>query len=370
MNVVDRIIDAKTLAVLDHRFFGQLITRMLVRESSSVPTAATDGVNLFYNVFFIKSITDPQLLGVLFHEVLHCALGHLWRMGDRNPVKWNVAADAIINPIVIDAGMELPECAVFPEKLNEKYGINIDKSMNVEHVYNLLPDDVIDDYSFLGGMLDPQGAIDQDTWARAASHAARSAGSLPSSLEELIEDLDRSKVDWRSTLQLLLQKCLIHEDYTWRMPNVRYTGLGLYLPSSYSERAPEISIYVDGSGSCWSPEIFREFGGEITGVLAQCRPQRLYVDYFDTEVKEGKGEEFEPGDDVVFRPTGGGGTSFECIFEHIERTGRNPAAVIVLTDGYPNSDSWAEEPPYPVVWAINSRVVAPFGHTVDIREGA
>jgi predicted metal-dependent peptidase len=367
VDVLSRIVNAKVALVCDHRFFGQLCTRMDSREVSFIPTCATDGANFLFNRLYVNRLTDPQLIGVVCHEILHCALGHLWRIGDRDPVKWNVAADAIINPIVIDCRMELPPNVVMPDTLNKQYGINIEAGMNVEHVYNLLPDAVSDDYAHIGGMLPASSKVgnSQAEWARAAAQSAKAAGTLPGSLTEIIDDLADPKVNWRAALQLLLQRCLLHEDYTMRFPNRRYTGLDLYLPSLFSERAPEVSLYCDTSGSCWTEEILREFGGEVTGVLNQCRPRKLYLDYFDTEVKEG--EMFEPGDQVVIRPKGSGGTDFQCIFDHIRETQRNPAAAVILTDGY--GLGWPKQPHFPVIWAINSRVIAPWGQTIDIREG-
>src|SRR5215472_1788128 len=104
-----RILKARTTLLLDHPFFGTLLFRLGARPCSSIETMATDGRSLFYNPEFVDTLNAAELAGVLAHEVLHPALQHHTRRGDRDQPRWNIACDYAINPILIDAGLTLPK---------------------------------------------------------------------------------------------------------------------------------------------------------------------------------------------------------------------------------------------------------------------
>ncbi len=100
-----RIQKARTALLLDHPFFGSLLFRLKGLERRSIQTMATDGVSLFYNPEFVETLCQSELAGVLAHEVMHPALQHHIRRGDRSLKRWNMACDYAINPLLIDAGL-------------------------------------------------------------------------------------------------------------------------------------------------------------------------------------------------------------------------------------------------------------------------
>ena len=73
---------------------------------------ATDGSRIVYNPAFVDELKPAELEGTLAHEVLHCALGHQCRRGERDPELWNEAADFAINPILLGNGLTLPAGAL------------------------------------------------------------------------------------------------------------------------------------------------------------------------------------------------------------------------------------------------------------------
>jgi predicted metal-dependent peptidase len=79
-----RIQKARTALLLDHPFFGSLLFRLGARPTTSIQTMATDGISLFYNPDFVDTLNAAELIGTLAHEVLHPALQHHTRQGDRN----------------------------------------------------------------------------------------------------------------------------------------------------------------------------------------------------------------------------------------------------------------------------------------------
>ena len=124
-----RIQKSRTALLLDHPFFGALLFRLGASPSSSVATMATDGVSLFYNPEFVESLNAAELAGVLAHEVMHPALQHHTRRGDRNQARWNMACDYAINPMLIDAGLVLPKDVLLDRRFS---------GMSAERIYNLI----------------------------------------------------------------------------------------------------------------------------------------------------------------------------------------------------------------------------------------
>ena len=124
-----RIQKARTALVLDHPFFGSLLFRLKDRPSLAVKTMATDGVSLLWNPEFVETLNAATLAGTLAHEVMHPALRHHLRRSGRDPKRWNIACDYAINPLLIDAGLKLPEGVLIADRF---------RGMSAEQIYNLL----------------------------------------------------------------------------------------------------------------------------------------------------------------------------------------------------------------------------------------
>ena len=88
--------------ILDAPFFGSLIVRLPVIESDKVPTFQTNGKRILYNRTYANTLTDAELRYVFCHEIMHCAMGHLWRMTGRDPETWNKACDYVVNQMLDD----------------------------------------------------------------------------------------------------------------------------------------------------------------------------------------------------------------------------------------------------------------------------
>src|ERR1700735_4192402 len=131
-----RIQKARMSLILDHPFFGSLLFRLKGRECRSVPTMATDGVSLFYNPDFVETLNAATLAGTLAHEVMHPALHHHVRRSGRDPKRWNVACDFAINPLLVDAGLSLPEGVLIDDRF---------RGMSAEQIYNLLETEAAED---------------------------------------------------------------------------------------------------------------------------------------------------------------------------------------------------------------------------------
>src|ERR1700690_1775926 len=131
-----RIQKARTSLILDHPFFGSLLFRLKGRECRSIQTMATDGVSIYYNPDFVETLNAATLAGTLAHEVMHPALHHHVRRSGRDPKRWNVACDYAINPLLVDAGLNLPEGVLLDNRF---------RGMSAEQIYNLLETEAAQD---------------------------------------------------------------------------------------------------------------------------------------------------------------------------------------------------------------------------------
>jgi predicted metal-dependent peptidase len=391
-----RLQKARTALLLDHPFFGSLLFRLKGRESRSIKTMATDGISLFYNPYFVDSLNAATLCGVLAHEVLHPGLQHHLRRSGRDPKRWNEACDYAINPILLDAGLRLPEGVLVDDRFRE---------MSAEQIYNQLQTEAeqepgdLDDTQETGGhgaasldaapgdsgepsapvtnggigqVLDAPVA-DEETptaeeqareWSVAVNQAvtiAKQAGKVPAGIERTLDGAVEAAVDWRELLRRAWSETT-PADYSWMRPNRRHIWTELYLPGVVREGVGEVAIAVDCSGSVNSRQL-RLFEAEVRSILEGQRPQRVYVLYFDAVVH--KVETFEAGHQVSLSPVGGGGTEFGPCFEWLDEHGVRPQTLVFLTDlygSYPDS-----EPEYPVLWASTGGRRAPFGQVVPMQ---
>jgi len=392
-----RIQKARTTLLLDHPFFGTLLFRLGGKASRSVATMATDGVSLFYNPEFVETLNAAELAGVLAHEVMHPALQHHTRRGDREHARWNMACDYAINPILLDAGLTLPKDVLIDNRF---------RGLSAERIYNLIEEDEKQEGSTgqsesqpgngsggsdinsrqndkagtgphapstpggVGQVLDapelvaesgPSVAEQAREWRIAVEQAetvAKVAGKLPGGVVRAKEASQAAKVDWRELLRRAWSDT-IPSDYSWTRPNRRHVWAGLYLPGITSEGLGEIAIAVDCSGSV-SPRQLALFEAEIRSILAGQRPRLVHVLYFDAAVQ--KVERYQAGQPVSLSPGGGGGTDFRPCFDWFRERGIVPQSLVFLTDlcgVFPN-----EKPMYPVIWASTEARNAPFGEVV------
>ena len=92
--VRDKLVTARIALLLKAPFFGNLATRLkLVNADEWLPTAATDGRNLYYNSEFFSKMPQKQIEFIVGHEVLHLVYDHMGRNGDRDRRLFNCAAD-------------------------------------------------------------------------------------------------------------------------------------------------------------------------------------------------------------------------------------------------------------------------------------
>lgn len=394
----DRMSTARTQLLLDKPFFGTLALRLKVGPLPGIGTMGTDGTTLVYEPSYVLDRTDAELRGLWAHEVLHCALGHPWRMGNRDLRKWNKAADYAINARLADDGFKLPDGGlVAPPEWQNKAAEEIYRGMPDEDEHGgggsePGPGDVYQPGTFGqpdagqdpagpgqdqgqntpdNTLANTPGPMTEAKWkvaAEQAAMAARKAGDMSGDLDRTLSDSRKAETPWREVLRDFLAP-LTPNTPTYNPANRRYIWQGIVLPGRKREDFPRIGIAIDTSGSV-DPEMLATFGRELSTILAEVRPERLDVVYCDSRVRGF--ESFTPDDgDVVLHASGGGGTRFQPALDHFNNDPEGPpAAVIYLTD----LEGPAPEPPaaYEVLWAVpegqrHSDGPVPFGRHVKVH---
>ena len=342
METIQKLQRARVQILLRYSFFGHLLMGLPMRETTDIPTLATDGNVILFNPDFVESIPkDIRIFGIL-HEIAHIFLLHHTRRGNRNPNLWNEAGDYVINLLLKEEGLTLWEHCLYAEKF---------RGWSTEKVYDYLiqnPDqqqpkgnsdwDIgsVQDAKSADGTTPTQSEraeIEARIKARIQNAAAqaRKAGALSAGLERFIDQLLIPKADWRSILQKFVTESAA-SDFDFTKANVRYLHqYGIVAPILHSESLGKGVWAVDTSGSMSVERDLKQVGGEIRAALSAYPDAESCVIYSDAKVCQV--DEFIGGDDFVFRPFGGGGTQCKPNVDWVLDLQEPPAYFVYLTDG-------------------------------------
>lgn len=361
----------------DAAFFGSLMCSLTFRWSESLKTAATNGIDVWWNPNFFNSLTEEARVTVLKHELWHVARMHMIRQGSRDGKIFNYACDIRINNDLTKADKTglafkgIENC--WRDPAYDKFEI-----MAEEDIYDLLMKGAIppppagsfggdDSGEGEGDMLPLDQAQQQqvvNTVVQAVQQAKLSgkAGAIPGGVEQLLSKFLDPVVPWEQVLMQFFTD-LLHEDFTWRRPNRRYQDM--YLPSRFTDdgRLEHLIYFLDVSGSISDKDILR-FNSEVKFIQESLNPQKLSLVQFDTSIR--KVDEFEadqPFEEI--KVVGRGGTSFEDVRAYIEK--HKPTAAVIFSD----MECDPMEPltvEIPIIWAVlgRSRFSVPFGKVINI----
>jgi predicted metal-dependent peptidase len=335
------------------------------------PTAMTNGRDEVYNPDFVNSLTDSELRFLVLHESYHKLYRHLviwlW-MYKRHAEAANIACDHVINIKLVDDNVDGFATMTGPLAsgcFDDKY-----RGWDSARVFQDLMKNATKVGGGGGGEPGGEGfdshdwdgaqemsADDKQALAREIDGAIRQgalmAGKTGSGGDRDFDELLQPKVDWRTAMRAFVTATCSGADYTtWRKPNRRYVGEGIYMPSGVTETVKEVAIGVDASGSTYAPGVLTAFMSEVKGILESVRPEKVHLIYWDTEVCGHETYNLADLDNIMTstKPKGGGGTAVECVPKFMAENDIRPQAVIVLTDGHLGG-SWGAWL-CPVLWCI------------------
>jgi predicted metal-dependent peptidase len=415
-------VTAVTVDLSKHPEFSQLSGVAClgsVSITTSLPTAATDGVDEMYNPDFVMSMTRKQLRYLKIHETLHKALRHCSEYKDyvrKEPQVSNIAMDYVVNGMIEEADPTfafVDRPTEVPPLVHPKY-----KGWSFVRVFKDLLDRAQDTDDCDGDkpneqqqqgeqqqgeqqqgqsqqrrkkvILDPDGVpigetLDEhqesqrveaveaeigrqidDALHQGKIVQARLAGKdkVGGSLDGTMRKRD---TNWREHLRDFLNEvCEGDEQSRFSPPNKRMLASGFIMPSHFSEASGEIIVACDTSGSMTGlyPTVF----GEIARICDNVQPESVRVLWWEYAVVGD--QQFKPIDypniSKTLKPVGGGGTRLTAVAEYIEAKKYKPKAVIILTDGYIETDY--RVPEVPVLFGVcdNDHFVGSRGKTVRI----
>jgi predicted metal-dependent peptidase len=391
--------DAVAFLVIRSPFFAHLLySECVICYSELIPIAATDGKYQYYNTRGeFANMTIAERAFVIAHETAHCMFGDLlmsvgFRHFNKVPINdkdWlpysdelmNHAEDYRINAMLIESKIgSFPKIGLYDPALS-KAGM----------------ESAVDIYAKLfqqgggggggGGSgfdihLEPSKkqqkaeSAGQRTQAIAAALAAAEAtgqGIIPNAVKRLLGELLEPKVPWQDQIRSAMVRAGGDPAYDWRTIDRRLLVRPdpIYFARQEHTGAGLIIIGIDTSGSITNRQIERFFS-ETQGIINDLNPSQLLIIWCDAEVNRIDDLD-EPDDlsllkaDVEDDKIGGGGTSFNPVFKHIEEEGLQPDMLVYFTDGYANKVTHA--PNYPVVWGIISggRNIQDFGAVIEVE---
>lgn len=163
----------------------------------------------------------------------------------------------------------------------------------------------------------------------------RDRGLLPGNVRSQLQKVQKTKiVDWRQVFRhqfglIARGQVNSHARFNRRQP------LRMDLPGKVTRLDPAVDIFVDNSGSVTDQEIVQT----LTILEKMLKKTKLTANVYSFDARVTTKQKLHDGKKLDFRRTGGGGTSFQCIFDYLHQhhlTKRN-RIIIIITDG------WGEE---------------------------
>ena len=370
INIQDLVARTTKSLILDEPFYGLFLVGINKKFTNQIPTAGVSkngiGMQLTINPEFYTNLSTDHRFGLIKHELLHIAFGHLV-MRDLYPDHklFNVAADLEINQYISEH--KLPEGGLllssFPElNLPNKAGTkvyynlleqaqqdgsspsldNLMDKMNGESEYCHGTWDEFDDLSEADKKL-VQKQVDHQL-KEAVEQTVKKQGSIPGELSELIAKLmhvEPAKFDWKGYLRRFVgNSSIIYTKKLRRKYNKRYSenpGLKIKFKN-------HILVGVDTSGSVNTEEL-KEFFSELAHMHKT--GHKISVAQCDTSLRSVI--EFNPKKDWEIH--GRGGTSFQPVIDHFNENKSAYTALIYLTDGEAYSP---DNCPKNTLWVLSS----------------
>lgn len=387
----ERFIKSRVKLLRESPFFGTLLLNAPYHVIDYISTAATDGSTMLLNRDFMEAQTQEHFQSILLHEVLHMALEHVSRLKDafiNDPTTANIAADIVVNGIIRDNHMSLPEDAVFDNDL---------KHLNVREIYNILrqkqqenPNYLKEKYGTNGEEVNQclqsgsgnsksksennsaQGGSERGVnWKDIINKAATIARSKSfdlrgGGLKRIFNDLLEPTINWRDALY----KYITNAKTDFEGFDRRFIYNGAYLDDLGGGKI-RVCVFMDTSGSV-DEEVLGEFIAELRFAINTLPQITGEMWYFDTEL-------YYQGEiaDIIGTPKiqGGGGTSFVKVIEKLRKVTEEDSTTqtlgIIFTDGYARLDDF-KEPETSVMWCISPGGIRdeelPFGEVVRIMK--
>jgi len=342
-------------------------------ESAQIPTFSTDGIKIYVGVEFCKTLIDKEIKAVIIHESLHISLKHHFRRPEWCPMKlWNIACDFVINDWIHQSanyGKDfcLPKDCLWDQKFRDWSAEKVARYL-LDQGWDEDDEDDGDDVSGVrcGDIMDApededmsaeemEAELDDRIADAALMEKSVSENGMGGSITK-IQSQQQERTTSSEHVRHWLQTTFSSKRRSLARPNRRFVWQKVYLPTPRRE-AERLHVCIDSSASVGAVEL-GDYRANIVRWAKELGLSLIRVAYADTRVHPNKetGEVWHDivldngtgADNIELNVHGGGGTSFDHIFQEIERTGEQVSALVYMTDGYGSVSM--DEPDYPVMW--------------------
>ena len=390
---------------------------------SSSELFQTDGSVIRINSDYFKPLTEAERTGLLLHLTLHTALLHPIRLGVRDAQIWNMAADIVVNNIILDAGDFTPprNTAVEPrytdasveqvyealQSLPKEHASLRTAALNMPsqsgdcngeekqaqgqdqqgknkqspqqpnaHQVKQVLEQLYPCHKDLGGSdsAEVQSETSHDVQKRSAEKSAQYWQGALRKAEAAARLSSQSQGHMSTGLLLeidqMMSPILDWRSLLWqfvvRTPDDysgydrRFIHQGLYLDQLESERL-NVLVAIDTSGSIDQEEL-TQFISELLGIANAYHFIKIELYYVDVDIYG----PYELSEDMQkMPPQGGGGTDFDVFYQEVvdNKNQNNLDLIVYFTDGY--GDFPEQEPATETMWVVTcgglDSVSFPFG---------
>jgi len=369
-NIQDQVARTTKNLIFTEPFYGLFLIGINKQYSERIPTAGVSkqgiGMQLTINPEFYNELSEDHRFGLIKHELLHIAFGHLLlRDLYSNHKLFNIAADLEINQYILES--KLPEGGLLLSSFPE---LNLPTKAGTKEYYRLLEqaqeDGTSPSLDSLMKTMDGNSQHCHSTWEEfdelseadkklvekqiehqlkeSAEQTEKKQGTIPGELADLIHRLmhiEPPKFDWKGYLRRFVgNSSIVYTKKLRRKYNKRYAAN----PGLKIKFKNHILVGVDTSGSVNNEEL-KEFFSELTHMHKT--GHKITVAQCDTRLNNVK--EFNPKTDWEIH--GRGGTSFQPVVDHFNENKGRYTALIYLTDGEAYSP---ENCPNNTLWVLSS----------------
>jgi len=359
-------LDRTKLELMTHKdmaFITTVCFSMKHEWDDTISTACTNGVFIKYNPQFWLDLDPDEQLFLILHETWHVAFAHMGRLQGRNMRAWNVAADYVINFMLVSLGYKIHPNWLYDAQYAGMSTEQVYELIKGEPDENLPMDDLIPNGDTEEEQEDAQSKID-DILVRASLQSQMSdedQGVLPGEIQLYINGLLKPKIHWTRLLARFVTRA-VKRKRSYTKPNRRFFPK-VFIPTRYSLSLSDIAIAGDISGSV-SDDTFCQYLSEAYQVLAKEKPTSVTFMQFDTTIKQiDVLTTAKSLMDVTLH--GRGGTKIEPVIQWAAEN--KPTVMIILTDGRFRIN--APDPKVPIIWAIsdNPGFKPPFGQVIHLK---
>ncbi len=360
-------------------FFLPSIARVEFRACNRTSTACgvLRGIVRFSPTFAAK-LKDAELQFVIAHELMHPLMLHHDRRANRDPLRWNLSTDLIINRTLQNVANNAGAGSFTMPKDDQGKPIGVianedQAEMTAEQLYSEQPEPPqwLKDMFAAGDVpvgqgcgIEPGDGQDGDDqpgqekltddqlkrqWRECAAQsqmAGRQAGTQEGNMLADLLDVTPPKGRWSEVLRGALSRAIAEagrDDVSWNRRSRRSTT-DIILPGGITYRC-KASVVIDSSGSMSDEELARCVA-ETTSIVNNCRVP-VFLVVHDHAVQEAcwirPGAKGAVHANIKKRMKGRGGTSFNEAYARVEKEPGKFNVMVHLTDG--EVYDWPDRPP-------------------------